>query len=247
MNNWNKDFFNQLYYELFMYRDKDKVDFETEIIRQLTKLSPQSKIGDFCCGVGDILKSFEDKGYQTYGVDFSTDYVNIAHKKYQQKNVVHGNALTYDFKQQFDLTINWFSSFGYFSEEQNILLLENMYKHTKIGGKIIIELFNSYDVIRNFKEQFEYTKEYQGKTIYITRNSKLDLNQRRLEQLWSFKMNNDIKTMNTSNHFYFIDELITKLQSVCFKNIDCYERPETDLIFKEATIFSKRLIFIGEK
>ena len=85
MNNWNKDFFNQLYYELFMYRDKDKVDFETEIIRQLTKLSPQSKIGDFCCGVGDILKSFEDKGYQTYGVDFSTDYVNIAHKKYQQK------------------------------------------------------------------------------------------------------------------------------------------------------------------
>lgn len=247
MNDWNKIFFNQLYYELFMYRDQDKVDFETEMITSLTQLSPCSKIGDFCCGVGDILKSFEDKGHTTYGVDFSSDYVKIAHEKYQQKNVMQGDALTYSFNQPFDLTINWFSSFGYFSEEQNILLLENMYKHTKPAGKIVIELFNSYDVIRNFTGQFQYTKEYQGKTIEIKRHSKLDLFQRRLEQLWSFNIEGKIETMNTSNRFYFIDELMTKLKNVGFKNIQCYERPETELIFKPATIFSKRLIFVGEK
>lgn len=247
MNDWNKNFFNQLYYELFMYRDQDKVDFETEIISKLTQLSPDSKVGDFCCGVADLLQSFENKGHKTYGVDFSTDYIKIAHERYQQKNVVQGDALIYDFNQQFDLTINWFSSFGYFSEEQNILLLENMYRHTKNDGKIIIELFNSYDVIRNFTEQFEYTKEYQEKTIYITRKSKLDLINRKLEQVWTFNIENKIEKMATTNHFYLIDELIAKLKNVGFKNIQCYERPEKEFIFKPATIFSKRLIFVGEK
>ena len=127
---WNNDFFNLLYQEIFMHRTNEDIKFDVDLIKLATNIK-EGSIVDFCCGVGDILEGFENEGFTTYGVDFAQDYVTKAKELHNQKNVVQGDALTYQFNKEFDLSINWFSSFGYFSDEKNQLLLDNIYKHTK--------------------------------------------------------------------------------------------------------------------
>ena len=81
---WNNDFFTILYQEIFMKRTENEINFDVNLIKLLTDKKSGS-ICDFCCGVGDILSGFEKNNFETYGVDFSEEYVQKANDKYKQK------------------------------------------------------------------------------------------------------------------------------------------------------------------
>lgn len=243
---WNNDFFTLLYQEIFMKRSKEEIDFDVELIQNISQKTEGSVV-DFCCGVGDILEGFERKGFETYGVDFSADYVKKAQGKYAQKNVVQGDALSIKFNKTFDLSINWFSSFGYFDDNKNQQLLNNIFTHTRKGGKFILEIYNSYDVIRNFKPLLEYEKKYNEEIVKVKRESNYLVNERKLIQNWSFTYQEQIFKYETENQIYFIDEIINKMKKSGFKNIKVLERSKNTQELKEASLDSVRLIFIGEK
>ena len=244
--NWNNDFFTLLYQEIFMNRSKEEIDFDVELIQKISQKT-KCTVVDFCCGVGDILEGFERKGCETYGVDFSAYYVKKANEKHAQKNVVQGDAIVINFNKTFDLSINWFSSFGYFDDNKNQQLLNNIFKHTKTGGKFILEIYNSYDVIRNFKPLLEYEKTYKEEIVKIKRKSNYLINERKLIQNWSFTYQGQTFNYETENQIYFIDEIIKKMEKSGFKNIKVLERSKNIQDFKEASLDSVRLIFIGEK
>lgn len=243
---WNNEFFTILYQEIFMNRTEDEINFDVNLIKLLTNKESGS-ICDFCCGVGDILSGFEKNNFETYGVDFSEEYVQKANDKYKQKNVKQGDALLIDFKKQFDVCINWFSSFGYFDDEKNQQLLNNMSQHTKEGGKVVLEIYNTYDIIKNFKKEISYEKDYNKEKVYVKRKSNLDLKDRLLKQEWSFKYQDNIFKYETKNKIYFIDEIIQKMKIAGFKNIEVYERNKQHLMKIDASLESVRLVFIGEK
>lgn len=243
---WNNDFFTLLYQEIFMSRKDSEISFDVELIQKATNIQGGTVV-DFCCGVGDILAGFEKKGFSTYGVDFSKDYVDKANHVYQQKNVFQGDALTYQFGKEFDLSINWFSSFGYFDDSKNQQLLNNIYKHTKKQGKFALEIYNSYDIVRNYKESIEYEKEYLGKIVKVKRNSNFILSNRILEQHWLFEYCEKIYQYKTENKIYFMDEIIQKMKTSGFKKIEVFERSKEKQTLNCANINSVRLLFVGEK
>ncbi len=243
--NWNKSFFNLLYQEAFMSRSKEDIEFCVKLIRGVTSIN-QGSIVDFCCGVGDILSEFETCGFETYGVDFSQEYIKKAKKIYNQKNVFEADALNIDFNKKFDLAINWYSSFGYFDDEKNQLLLNNIFKHIKPGGKFVLEIYNSYDIIRNFKEKLSYEKEYNGSMVSVVRDSIYILNEKKLIQDWSFNYNGELFKYRTENKIYFIDEIIQKMKIAGFKNINVYNKDTKLIEFHPASLNSVRLIFVGE-
>ena len=148
-NNWNENFFNLDYYNFFMKRDDSQLTHDCNLILQLSNI-PSGKIADFCCGSGQMIKYFNNLKYDCYGVDFSKEYVDIAVNQFNLNNVFQGDALYFNFNSSFDLVINWNSSFGYFNEEKNELLLINMYNQLNKNGKIILEIFNSYYILLNF-------------------------------------------------------------------------------------------------
>ncbi len=243
---WNNEFFTLLYQEIFMNRNEEEIDFEVNLIKKLTNKN-NGTVCDFCCGVGDILSGFSKHNFETYGVDFSNDYVIKAKTKFNQYNVIQGDALNIDFRTKFDLCINWFSSFGYFDDEKNQQLLNNIAKHTKENGKFILEIYNSYDIIKNFKNKIEYIKVYNNENIFVKRVSHFDLNTRILHQNWIFTYKNEEFSYKTQNKIYFIDEIINKMKKAGFKNIKVYERNKNDLSKVNATLNSVRIIFVGEK
>lgn len=244
---WNESFFNLFYQELFMSRTQERLEYETSLIAQITSMKPSDSIADFCCGIGDLLNTFSQKGYDAYGVDFSDEYVQAARNRFNLDNVFKGDALTYDFNKQFDVAINWYSSFGYFDDQSNQVLLNNIHCQLKPGGRFVLEIFNSYDIIRTYTDKLEYDKSYQGKNVHVIRQSKLDLEKREIHQEWDFEYEGNIQHYSTTNKIYFIDDIINKMKMAGFKNISCFESPTYDIILNPATLDSKRLLFIGEK
>lgn len=242
---WNKDFFNLFYKNLFMSRTKEDIDFNVKLIKEITKRENGSVV-DFCCGVGDILSGFKESGFDTYGVDFSEDYIKEANDFFKEKNVFHGDAITFDFNKKFDVALNWFSSFGYFDDIQNQKLLNNISKHVKEDGVFLLEIFSSYDIIRNFKEKIEYVKQYENKDVLIERVSDLDLKNRNLKQNWKFTTDEKVMHYETVNKLYMIDEIINKLNIAGFKKVRVLNHGN-DLVLSDVDLNSKRIIFIGEK
>ena len=60
-----------------------------------------------------------------------------------------------EFHEEFDAAFNWFTSFGYYSDEENLLCLKKMYKALKPGGGLLIETANISWLLEHFQAHSE--------------------------------------------------------------------------------------------
>lgn len=242
---WNESFFNDLYQELFMTRTEEQIQEIVNIITKETNINNGSII-DFCCGIGDILNEFKNRGFSTYGVDYSDSYIQTSKKLYNLKETKQGDAVSYNFNIQSDITLNWNSSFGYFNDETNKVFLNNIYQHTKENGFFVLEIYNTYDILKNYQEKICYKKPYKNTEIEIERVSKINMDERTLEQEWVFNHNNENKKYNTKTKLYFVDEIIKMMNEVGFKNIK-YNEYTSQFNNKNNNMKFNRILVVGQK
>ena len=121
---------------------------EAEYISFLIRLAEKKlgvkykKILDLACGVGRHHKFLRENGFEIYGVDSSRELIRLAKEK--NKNFENfykvEDMRRIDYRAEFDVVLNWYTSFGYFSDKENKLVLENIYKALKPSGIFILEL-----------------------------------------------------------------------------------------------------------
>jgi SAM-dependent methyltransferase len=56
-------------------------------------------------------------------------------------------------RDRFDALVNWFTSFGYFSDNQNKAVLAQFHDALKPGGKFVLETMNITRLLLNFQPQ----------------------------------------------------------------------------------------------
>ncbi|GGJ77754.1 class I SAM-dependent methyltransferase [Virgibacillus salexigens] len=75
----------------------DGVVWDLELVNKgLEKIGLKNVSGDIvdlCCGDGRLTKYIYDKGYSTYGIDYSKEQINRAYKKYPMLDWVSANLL----------------------------------------------------------------------------------------------------------------------------------------------------------
>ena len=54
--------------------------------------------------------------------------------------------------EQFDAVVSWFTSFGYFEDEQNRRVLEEAFRALKAGGRLAIEMPNRDAILRTYQD-----------------------------------------------------------------------------------------------
>lgn len=182
MNNsaWYANWFDTPFYHI-LYKNRDYTEAELFMNNLITQLNPtkENQILDLACGKGRHAIFLAEKGYNVTGIDLSKQSIEHA-KQFEKENLhfeVHDMRQTYK-TEAFDFVLNLFTSFGYFSdEEDNQKAIDAMCNNLKPKGTLVIDFMNTYKVATNLKEkevkqidgiEFRISRKIEGKIIVKT-------------------------------------------------------------------------------
>ena len=167
---WFKQWFDSVFYhQLYANRsEKEASDFIDRLMDLLTPAVNASML-DLGCGAGRHAKFLAAKGFNVTGLDLAASSIRIA-KKFESSNL---HFATHDMrdpfgKNCFDYVFNFFTSFGYFkNDEENHQVIGNVHGALKPGGLLVLDYLNV-----GFAEQrlvAEEAKEIDGIIYHISR------------------------------------------------------------------------------
>lgn len=153
---WFQYWFNSPYYHiLYSQRNDEEAEFLIDNLSSYLKPAPNSRILDIACGRGRHAIYLNKKGYDVTGIDLSEQNIKFA-KQFEQKHLhffVH-DMRKLSFINYFDISLNLFTSFGYFeSEKDHVNALKSFCKGLKPEGTLVIDYFNTIKILRNLTQK----------------------------------------------------------------------------------------------
>jgi 2-polyprenyl-3-methyl-5-hydroxy-6-metoxy-1,4-benzoquinol methylase len=131
------------FYEGFL---AERTPEEVERIVELLELPPGAEILDCPCGHGRISNALAERGFRVTGLDTTELFLERAREDAAARGVevdyVHGDMRELPWRERFDALVNWFTSFGYFSDEENKVVLRGFHDALRPGGRLLLETQN---------------------------------------------------------------------------------------------------------
>ncbi len=159
---WFAEWFNTPYYHiLYKNRDyKEAQEFITNLLKYLS-IPAESKILDLACGKGRHSIFLNQLGYNVTGVDLASESIESA-KKYENKRLKFfvGDMREVNFPNEFNTIFNLFTSFGYFSEEEdNLKVFQAVYEQLQDEGTFVMDFMNAslaeHDLVEKEEKEVE--------------------------------------------------------------------------------------------
>ncbi len=143
---WFETIFDERYPELFGPFEGD-AEGEVKEILSLVRLPPGSAVEDLGCGRGRHAIPMARRGYRVTGVDISENMLRLAESRAKREGVqvewVREDMRTFRRGGAFDLTLSLFTSFGYFDDDENQKVLDNVGASLREEGVFLLDLRNA--------------------------------------------------------------------------------------------------------
>lgn len=118
------------------------------------RLEPGMNVFDQCCGKGYLAHELDKAGLRVTGIDISEPYIAYAqkHLSSERATFVLGDASTYLLPGEFDISINWNTSFGYHEDDaENERMLIPFSSNLKDGGQFFFSTMNPLFIHKHFQ------------------------------------------------------------------------------------------------
>ncbi len=156
-NNWFVNWFDTPYYHT-LYKKRNKNEASQFLDLLLNFLHPNKKASflDLACGKGRHSIYLNEKGYSVTGLDLSANSIEMA-KQFETKSL---KFLIHDMRHllaghSFDYILSLFTSFGYFNDPlEDILVIKNVKQSLNPNGIFVLDYFNASKPNLNFDIQF---------------------------------------------------------------------------------------------
>ncbi len=243
---WWKDYFDELYLEIYKKLDTpEKNQKEAEFIRKALDLPPGSHLLDLACGQGRHAVELADMGFRVTGLDFSPVMLQMAVKRANERNVdvsfVNGDMRDLPFPENhFDGVYSFYTSFGYFDDDDNFKVLKEVARVLKPGGRFLIEYANPLLFIGKLPEKHWFSID----NYFVLESHHFDP--------VTMRIYNDRKILVGANivderqhfvRFYNAAELTFLMKLVGLRRIKLWG----DHNFSDYDVDSPRLIMVAEK
>jgi len=134
---------------LFAYGDDlthERTEAEIQLLVKLLELDRPLKILDLACGFGRHANRLAALGYKVTGIDFMPGFLKIAREEAREMGIQvdyrQGDMRQIDFKGEYDRVTLLFTSFGYFEDAENELVVQKMAQALKPGGLLLLDTMN---------------------------------------------------------------------------------------------------------
>jgi len=171
---WWIDFFKGDFTEVVLNRQAAET---VQFMKQTGQLLPGMKVFDQCCGKGYLAHELDKAGLSVTGIDLSEPYIEYARKQLSSDRVefVLGDAETFLRPDEFDICINWNTSFGYYQDDgRNERMLIIFSKNLKKNGQFFFSTMNPLFINRHFQRFIVKHVPYGDSTIITIRESRIE-------------------------------------------------------------------------
>jgi SAM-dependent methyltransferase len=149
---WWEDLFNDDYMRTAEKLSDAQILREVNFIEDRLGIERGGSLLDLGCGTGRHAIELAKRGYEVVGFDLSLAMLaragEEAQDRYVKMNFVQGDMREMAFEEQFDGVYCWGTSFGYFEEEKNILVIERMRRALRTGGLLLLDVINRDFLVR---------------------------------------------------------------------------------------------------
>jgi SAM-dependent methyltransferase len=158
---WYERFFEGLYGRVLAATFPQQTSHEQALlIRRLLRVRRGQKVLDVPCGQGRITLPLARTGLAMTGVDLTASFLDRARRQASRENLkisfLRGDMRQIGFESEFDAAFNWFGSFGYFSDADNIGFCRRVLRALKPGGRFLVEGGNKSWVLSHFGPTSEH-------------------------------------------------------------------------------------------
>jgi len=237
-------FWRELYPLMFSKERIDIADEQIEKALALTKPTGNSVL-DLCCGPGRCSIALAKRGYSVTGVDKTKYLLDEARTKAIAARVkvdwIRQDMRDFVRANCFALVLSMFTSFGYFDDKrQDLLVLKNMFASLQPGGACLIELLGKEYLAKIFQPTTS-TLLPDG-TLVVQRHEIFD-DWTRVRNEWLVIRNNRVKNFRFHHTVYSGLELREQLERAGFVAVRLYGNLDGDEYGPNA----ERLIALGRK
>jgi SAM-dependent methyltransferase len=141
---------------MYVYRDDltdERSDAEVASWVRLLELDAPMKILDLACGFGRHANRLTALGHSVTGVDYVPGFLELARKEAERMGVKVEYRLDdmryINFVGEFDRVVLLFTSFGYFEDDENVQVMENVARALRAGGLLGFDIPNRDAVVRD--------------------------------------------------------------------------------------------------
>jgi 2-polyprenyl-3-methyl-5-hydroxy-6-metoxy-1,4-benzoquinol methylase len=244
-----EDLFDRDYLEFYAAELCDDTnDDEAHAIAELLQLQKGQRLLDLPCGHGRIARRLAAMGAVVTGVDRSELFLEHARgdaaKHHVEVHYQRGDMRTISFDGEFDLVVNWFTSFGYEDDYTLRTMLTRMHRALVPGGRLLLETLNLHDCDLQSGERSQ-TKELHDEhgTHFLIDRSSYDPHDGRLHvRRFIARSGQPTRTIPYQLRLFTLTELASWLRAAGFANVQAFGA--------EGEVFrtdSARLIMIAQK
>ncbi len=169
MTEWYEEWFGEDYLRLYPHRDDADARRAVSLIGRTVGLSAGWRVLDVGCGAGRHALAFTELRAFCFGLDLSATLLRLA------RQVTTAPLIRADMRHlpvrpaSMDLTVNLFTSFGYFEQDaEHAAALQEMVSTVRPGGWFVIDFLNAAAVRRQLVPQ--ESLELAGQTVQVTRS-----------------------------------------------------------------------------
>jgi SAM-dependent methyltransferase len=147
MTEWFEEWFGEEYLQLYPHRDAAEAERAVALILDRVGFRAGWRVLDVACGAGRHAYAFEKAGARCVGLDLSAALLRVA------RGVTCAPLVRADMRalpirpRSVDLTVNLFTSFGYFERDaEHAGALGEMVSTLRQGGWFVIDFLNARSV-----------------------------------------------------------------------------------------------------
>ncbi|MCK4260737.1 MAG: methyltransferase domain-containing protein [Halanaerobiales bacterium] len=184
-NLWEDYFTCENYFQIRKSMFKEEEIFLDYILKGVKE---NGKILDLCCGAGLHAQYFSSKGKKVTAMDGSKVMIQFASKNINSNiNLIYGDIRNLNIFSEFDLVTFIYGSFVFTDTKEAKTILNNVAKHLKKGGKLVIDN-------RNFSIMYDLI----GTNNWIEREGHRELQE--------FSIDSMSNIITTKTHYLFKDK-----------------------------------------
>jgi SAM-dependent methyltransferase len=136
------------------YLTAERSAAETAAAVRLLEMDRPMRVLDLACGFGRIANRLALLGHQVTGVEYLPGFLDMARAEARLNRLeveyIQGDMRAIDFPPRFDRVLMMFNSFGYFTDEENLLVLQKVASALRPGGRLGFDVAHRDGVLNDF-------------------------------------------------------------------------------------------------